>query len=117
MVGSGTDKAARNIADHRKWLRIELFDVRIVAGADGSDDSIDVLGLWPLQILRLQTITGPASGAGAVVAQCAANPAIIFTAHKQSIDLLRRGLGTALADLEHPPDRAGELFELQQLLD
>ena len=71
---------------------IALLYVRVVAGADRGDRCLDILGLRPLQVLRLKIVAGPSSGAGAVIAQQTAGSAISAAAREQRVDLLGGGL-------------------------
>jgi hypothetical protein len=44
MTGRSSDQASGNIANHGQRLRIELFEVRQIAGTDRGDGGIDVFG-------------------------------------------------------------------------
>src|SRR6266542_4229196 len=80
MPRCGADHAARDIADHCERLGIQAANVRIVTCGNRCDGSAQILGFWPLQVLGLYPIASPATGAGTVVAQGAANAAIAVTA-------------------------------------
>ena len=91
------------VANHTKRPRIEAAHVRIVAGGNGSDCRLEIVDGRALQVLRLETFTGPAAGGCAVVAKRTANAVVITGPREQRIDLLDCCLSTAEAQLQCPP--------------
>jgi hypothetical protein len=91
--------------------------VLVVAGRDRGDGGVNILGDRTLQVLRLETFTGPAARGCAVIAKRAAHTMIRTGATKQRIDLLDGGLRTAETKLEHAPHRRRQIFLLELPLD
>src|SRR5262249_43459026 len=90
----------RDIADHRQRLGIQAANVRIVAGGNRRDSGFQIVGLWAFQVLRLDSVPSPSAGAGAVIAQSAADAAIAVTAGAEGVNLLCRSLSTTLAEFQ-----------------
>jgi hypothetical protein len=89
MPGSGADHGAGDVADRLQRLRIELGDVRKIAGRNRRALAVDVLAI-AFEILRLRPASGPASGTRTMKLQGAAHPAIVIAPIAQGVDLGRR---------------------------
>ena len=100
--GAAQIRDAAAVAQDRERPRIQLFDVLIVAGGNCGDSSMEIVDNWPFQILRLKSLTCPATGGGAMVAKRTANAVVITGTREQRIDLLDCCLSTAEAQLQCP---------------
>src|SRR5262245_59171134 len=97
-----TDHAPAAVAQDRQRALVQLFDVLIIAGRHCSDRSVEILDDWPLQVLRLESLTGTAAGGCSVVTKRAADTIIITSTGEQGIDLSSCCLGASKSKLQHP---------------
>ena len=82
-----------------------FFTCCIIAGRNRIDRRGKVVDNGTLQILRLETFSGPAAGGGAVIPEGAPHAIIVTGAGKQGVDFLDGSLGTAEPELEHAAAR------------
>ena len=88
----------------------------IVASRNRSDGCIHI-NSRALQVLRLNSFTGPSAGGGAVITESTTDAIIIASTSKQGRDLLRCCLGPAQSKLQHPLNCWHQLGVEQLLLD
>ena len=72
----------------------------IIAGRNRGDRRLEIFLLRPLQILRLESLAGPAAGGCFMKLQCAADTAVVAGTLQQCLDLLDSGHTAILAELE-----------------
>jgi hypothetical protein len=74
-----------------------------IAGRNRRYFRLDAIAVAP-EILRLGSVPGPSSGAGAVESQRVADPIIGTAPGEETIDFRRCGMGCPQAELDHAAD-------------
>ena len=86
-----------------------------IAGRDRGQLRLYILAV-ALEVLRLRSVPSTAAGAGAVIAQRAAHPAVSIAPGKQGVDLRRRGVRSTKAQLDDATGDRIKLLASQRML-
>jgi hypothetical protein len=100
MPGRRADHTSLHVAGNGQWSA-ELANAFSVAGEDGIDGGIEILGFRALQILRLIAAAAPPSSVGGMEAQAPAQPAVGVDHGQQALELADGGAGPLPPELEH----------------
>ena len=100
MPGRRADDTALHVAGDGQ-RSAELANARSVAGEDGIDGGIEILGLRALQILRLIAAAAPPAGVGGMEAQASAQSVVGVDHGQQALELADGGAGAFAPELEH----------------
>jgi hypothetical protein len=92
---SCNDHRTGAVADHCQWSRVQRFHALNVAHCHCINCSRRILGNRPLQILRLKSFAGPATGRRAMESECSAHTIVRVGTSQQRIYFLGSSLGTA----------------------
>jgi hypothetical protein len=91
--------------------------MRVIAGPDGGNRSVEIFDDGTLHILRLKAFPRPSTSGGAAISEAATHTAVIAGAGKQGIEFLDGTLCATKPELQHAAHLGRQLLILEQALD